>query len=85
MPPSEPTSSTGAAIEARSGDDLVLSLEGTSTITDGTYTPGKFLTAADLATTGDSAPVAELEQAEEIEEDAAVESPAEEDPRKKGE
>ena len=32
------TSSSGAAIEARSGDDLVLSLEGTSTITDGTYT-----------------------------------------------
>ncbi|CAM3959025.1 hypothetical protein ACXYTP_21305 [Tsukamurella ocularis] len=35
--------------------------------------------------TGDSAPVAEPEQAEETEEDVAVESPAEEDPRKKGE
>ena len=31
------TSSTGAAIEATSGDDLVLALEGTSTVTDGSY------------------------------------------------
>lgn len=35
--------------------------------------------------TGDSAPAPELEQVEETEEDVAVESPAEEDPRKKGE
>lgn len=32
------TSPTGAAIEATSGDDLVLSLEGASTVTDGAYT-----------------------------------------------
>ena len=51
------TSSTSAAIEATSGDDLVLSLEGTSTITDGTYTGTEDANAAiyadmDLTITG---------------------------------